>query len=97
MNARLLRHPSAFLPILMSAAALTLVLAHVARVGTARQADEGTEAHLFQLLMAAQLPIIAWSALRGFARAPRGATVVLLAQTAAAAAALLVLWWFESH
>jgi hypothetical protein len=59
-----LRQPSAFLPIVMSLAARTLVLGQVALVGVARQADEGAAAHLWQLLVVAQAPIVAFFAIR---------------------------------
>jgi hypothetical protein len=41
-----LRRPSALIPLAMSIAALALVLGHIAIFGTARQADEGSAAHL---------------------------------------------------
>ncbi len=80
--------PSAWLPIAMSLAALAVVLVHLAAFGTAREADEGTAAHVWQILMAAQLPIIAFFALRGWPRAPRRTLVVLAMQAGAALAAL---------
>jgi hypothetical protein len=48
----------------MSLAALALVLGHVAIAGPGREADEGTAAHVFQLLMIAQVPIAASSGLQ---------------------------------
>lgn len=42
----MLRNPIALIPIAMSAAALAIVLVHLAFVGAAPQPDEGTEAHL---------------------------------------------------
>ena len=48
----------------MSVAALALVLGHVAIFGTARQADEGTAAHLWQLLMAGRLQVAALAPVR---------------------------------
>ena len=53
-----LKQPSAVLPLVMSGFALTIVLVHIVLFGTARQADEGAEAHLWQLLIAGQLPLI---------------------------------------
>lgn len=84
----MLRNPSAFLPVLMSLAALATVVVHVARFGAAREADEGTAAHLWQLLMAGQVPIIAFFAVRWLPQAPREARLVLALQLAAALAAL---------
>ncbi|MDZ4805774.1 MAG: hypothetical protein SGI90_13020 [Candidatus Eisenbacteria bacterium] len=60
----MINRPSAFLPIVMSLAALAIVLVHIILSGAARQADEGTAAHLWQLLMAAQIPIIAFFGIR---------------------------------
>ena len=48
MDASLLKRPSAIIPLTMSAAALTVIIGYVAMFGTARQADEGTAAHLWQ-------------------------------------------------
>ena len=55
--AAMVRQPSALLPLAMSLAALALVLGRVAIYGVAREADEGAVAHLWQLLMAGQLPV----------------------------------------
>jgi hypothetical protein len=71
----------------MSLAALTLVLGHVAVFGVQREADEGTAAHLWQLLMAGQLPIIAFFAVTALPREPRPALFVLGLQMVAALAA----------
>lgn len=83
-----MKQPSAFLPVAMSFAALATVLVHVALFGTAREPDEGTAAHVWQLLMAAQLPIIACFAIRWLPRTPRQALWVLALQVGAALAAL---------
>ena len=71
----------------MSVAALALVLVHAARFGVVHETDEGTSAHLFQILMAAQVPIVAFFALKWLPRAPRQALVVLALQAGAALAA----------
>jgi hypothetical protein len=84
----MLRDPIALIPIAMSAAAVAIVLIHLARVGVAPQADEGTEAHLWQLLMVGQLPIVALFALTRLAGSPGPALRVPSVQAAAALAAL---------
>jgi len=84
----LIRNPSAFLPVIMSFAALATVLIYVALNGVARQADEGAAAHIWQILMAAQLPIIAFFAIKWLPRAPRQALLVLALQFGSALAAL---------
>ena len=86
-NLSTLTRPTAFIPLAMSLAALSLVLGHIAFFGTARQADEGAEAHLWQLLMAGQVPFIAFFAITWLPRAPRQAFVVLVLQATAMLAA----------
>jgi hypothetical protein len=83
-----LKHPSAFLPIAMSLIAVGTVVTHIALVGPAREADEGTAAHLWQLLMAGQLPIILFFAIRWLPVGLRSGLMVLALQAAAAFAAL---------
>jgi hypothetical protein len=86
--ATLMKKPSAFLPVAMSIAALAVVLGHVALFGAVREADEGTAAHIWQILMAAQVPIVAFFAIRWLPRTPRQALQILALQVGAALAAL---------
>ncbi len=65
----MMKRPSAFLPVAMSLAALATVLGHVAMFGAAREADEGAAAHTFQLLLIAQVPIVAFFAIKWLRRA----------------------------
>ena len=65
-----MKQPSAFLPMAMSLAALALVLVHLAIFGVVREADEGTAAHLWQLLMVGQVPVVAYFALIWLPRSP---------------------------
>jgi hypothetical protein len=95
MNATLLRRPSALLPVVMSLAALATVMAYATMFGTARQADEGTAAHIWQLLMAGQLPVVAFFAIKWLPAEPRQAVLVLALQVGAALAALFPVWWFQ--
>lgn len=88
MNISIMKKPSAFLPLAMSLAALATVLVHVAMFGVAREADEGTAAHIWQILMAAQIPIVAFFAIKWLPRTPRQALLVLTLQGGAALAAL---------
>ena len=84
----IMKQPSAFLPVAMSLIALATVLIHIALFGTAREADEGTAAHIWQLLMGVQAPIILFFAIKWIPEAPRQASYVLALQVAAAIAAL---------
>jgi hypothetical protein len=84
----IMKQPSAFLPVTMSLIALATVAIHIALVGTAREADEGTAAHIWQLLMSLQIPIVVFFALKWLPQAPRQAPMVLALQILAALAAL---------
>ena len=83
----LLKRPSAFLPMAMSLIALAIVLSAVAMDGTPRGGDEGAVAHLWQLLMAGQMPIIAFFAIKWMRQAPRQTFSVLSLQAGAVLAA----------
>jgi len=87
MSNSTLRQPSAVFPLAMSLVALGIVVGHAAVYGIVHEADEGTPAHLFQLLMAGQVPFIAFFAFKWLPRAPREALLVLALQGAAAIAA----------
>lgn len=84
----ILKHPSAFLPVAMSTSALATVAFFVALHGTAPQIDEGAAAHLWQLLMAAQVPIVLFFAIKWVPQSPRQAGSILALQVAAALAAM---------
>ena len=71
------------LPIAMSLVALAILALYVLINGTARQQDEGTAAHLWQQLMAGQLPIIGFFAITWLPRAPKQALIVLAVQLVA--------------
>jgi hypothetical protein len=88
MNTAPIRKPSAIIPIAMSITALGTVLYHIATYGIARQSDEGATAHIWQLLMAGQVPVMAFYALKWLPRTPRTALQVLGLQVAAAVGAL---------
>jgi hypothetical protein len=92
---KMIRQPSAYLPMAMSLVALALVLGHIIIFGAAREADEGTAAHIFQLLMVAEVPIVAFFAVKWLPRFPRQALQVLALQAAAGLAALAPVFYFN--
>jgi hypothetical protein len=87
-SATLLKHPTAFLPVAMSSGALATVLLFLATHGTAPQPDEGAAAHTWQILMAAQIPLVIFFAMRWVPKAARQALPILALQAAAALAAM---------
>ena len=93
MNVSPTRQPSAFIPIGMSIAAFATVLYHIAMFGIAPQADEGAAAHIWQLLMAGQTPVVAFYAVKWLPRAPKKALQVLAVQVGAGLAALAPVYW----
>lgn len=84
----LLKRPSAFLPLAMSLVALATVLIFLAFHGPAPQVDEGAAAHMWQLFMAAQVPIVGYFAITWVRKAPRQALLVLALQAGAALASM---------
>jgi hypothetical protein len=85
----ILKHPSAFLPLTMSLTALAMLgfaaidgILHGAH-GIVREPDEGTVAHLWQLLMTVQMPIVLFFAITWLRRAPRQTLGVLALQAGA--------------
>lgn len=96
----LFKHPSAFLPVAMSLAALAIVLVPVATLGIARVeagrgADEGAGAHLWQLLMAGQAPIVAFFIIKWLPQAPRPALLIMALQAGAALAAMAPVYFLH--
>ena len=79
----LLRQPTGYLPVATSLGAFAMIVWFVAAHGVVHQPDEGAQAHLWQLLVAGQVPLIGYFAFRWLSRARRPALVVLALQTAA--------------
>ena len=88
MNRSIFRLPSALVPMAMSLAALAVVLGHLALMGAVSQADEGPAAHIFQLLLVGQVPVVAFFAVKWLPRLPAEAMHVIATQAAAAMLAL---------
>jgi hypothetical protein len=86
---------SALLPLAMSVAGLALVLGHVAVSGVGREADEGTAARLWWLLMALEVPVVAFFAIAWLPRATRTALLILALQAAAVLANLAAVRFFD--
>jgi len=84
----LCKKPSAFIPIAMSVTALTWCLGGIAAHGVVREPDEGLAAHSWQLLMAGQLPLMAYFVFKWLPRVPRQTLHVLALQIGAALAAM---------
>ena len=79
----------------MSLVALSTVLYHLAMFGPAPQMDEGAAAHIWQLLMAGQVPVVVFYALKWLPRDPGTALQVLAVQVISALAALAPVYWLS--
>jgi hypothetical protein len=93
INASLLKKPSALLPLVMSVTAIALVLGHAVIFGVVHEVDEGTAAHIFQILLAAQLPIVAYFILKWLPKRTRESLLVLTLQAGAWLAAIVAVHW----
>ena len=89
----MLRKPTAFLPLAMSLGALATVA--IAAIVAAEhgghlggEKDEGSAAHMWQLLMTVQIPIVLWFAAKWLRRAPQASFRVLALQAVAWLASL---------
>jgi hypothetical protein len=80
--------PSAWVPIAMSSLAVIILVVHIIKFGTAPEFDEGVSAHLWQLLMVGQVPVIGWFLLRWSRISPRRSAWVIAAQVVAFIVAL---------
>ncbi|MDO8576382.1 MAG: hypothetical protein Q7R90_03635 [bacterium] len=80
----LIRKPSAWIPIAMSLTALAILLGFLVMYGVVHEEDEGTAAHLFQILMGGQAPIIAFFLIKWLPQKPKETLQVLALQIVAA-------------
>jgi len=94
-NNSLFRQPSAWIPLAMSLVALTMILGYVAIFGIVHNEDEGTPAHIFQLIMGVQLPIAAYFAFRWLPKRPAQALIVLVLQAIAWIVPITTIIWLE--
>jgi hypothetical protein len=93
MNNLSMKQLTAWLPLAMSLAAIGLVLGHAAVVGAVHETDEGTLAHVFQILMAAQLPLVVYFTLKWLPKHPKRSLQILTLQAVAGFAAIAAVYW----
>jgi hypothetical protein len=79
----LIRQPTGYAPVLMSVGGLAMIIWYVAAHGVVHETDEGAQAHLWQILVAGQVPLTAFFALTWLPKATRPALIVLTLQAAA--------------
>jgi hypothetical protein len=97
----IVKKPSALIPMTMSLTALAVLGgAYAFSVATGhgplvREPDEGSIAHIWQLLMAGQMPVLLFFAVKWLPRAPRHALYVLGLQAGAALAAMAPVYFLN--
>jgi hypothetical protein len=92
----LIRTPTAWLPLVLSLAALALLVANVTTSGIRHHADEGTAARIFQAIMLGQAIIVAIFAIRWLPVAPRTAAPILALQITVALIPIVAVVVLES-
>ena len=90
-----LKEPLAFIPIVFSLAALAVTAIVITVNGVVREADEGTAAHLFQLLMVASFIMSVAFVIRWLVRDPWQTLRILAIQIGAALVALAPVFYFK--
>lgn len=94
----LLKKPSAWLPIAFSFAILLMELWAVMTYGVAsaqRDKDEGVLAHLFQIWLVLEIPMILYFATRWLQENPRKAFLILIIQIFAVLAGMFPVFYFK--
>lgn len=76
-NNSLLKKPGAFIPLLMSLVAVTMVLVNFVLVGIVHEADESTLAHIFQILIVTQIPLAIYFFLNQIDKKPKQVLQIL--------------------
>jgi hypothetical protein len=97
MNQPVWKQPSAVLPVIMSLFVVGMVLVHYAMFGIVHETDEGTPAHVFQLLMAGQVPIIGYFVVKWLAIDAGKTLRVLVLQALAAMAAFASVYFLTGR
>ena len=91
----ILRKPSAWVPIAMSAMALLLVVSYVALFGVQKSTgDESTIARIFQLL-AGQVPIVGYFIIKWFPKHQKQVLQIVVIQILAAIVPFLTVLFLE--
>ena len=92
----LIKKPSAWVPVALSLGVLASMIICIAMFAPpARQPDEGTGAHLFQIWLVLEFFMIAFFALKWLPQKPKQALVILAIQIIAALVACAPVFYFK--
>jgi hypothetical protein len=96
----IIKQPSAYIPVAISLTAFAIVIFKVlgdlvTHGAIIREADEGIAAHVWQLLMVGQLPVLGFFAIKWLPQAPRPALSILALQIGAALASFAAVFFLR--
>lgn len=91
----ILKHPSAWIPIVIPLIFFAYIVAYIAIFGIVRSEDEGTAAHLFQLWLVSEPFMVGYFAVKWLPRTPKLAFIVLIMQILAAIAPCVPIYYFN--
>ena len=80
----IIKKPSAWIPIVIPLIFFAYLVIYITVFGIVREEDEGTPAHLFQLLLVLEPFMVGFFAVKWFTRAPKQTLLILVLQIAAA-------------
>ena len=93
---KMLRKPSAWVPIVMSAMALLLVVGYVVLFGVQKSTgDESAIARIFQLLLVGQVPIVGYFVIKWFPKHQKQVLQIVAIQILAALVPFLTVFFLE--
>jgi hypothetical protein len=95
MDQYLIKKPSAWVPMLLSLGMLVFIASVWATLGLAREPDEGTPAHVFQLWLVLEAILIAFFAIKWLPRSPKPALLILAVQLIAVLGACAPVRYFQ--
>jgi hypothetical protein len=78
----------------MSLCAFVVVIGAISIFGAVRRGDEGAAAHIFQLLIVGEAPVVAFVTLRWLRKDLKASLTVMAIQALMLALALLPVWYF---
>ena len=84
-----------WLPLVMSAAAVVVVITQIMIFGIPQGGNEGTAAHLFQILIGLQIPVMAFFAFTELSKNPKQVIKILAIQILAMLTALAPVFYFR--
>ncbi|OHA00326.1 MAG: hypothetical protein A3C11_01260 [Candidatus Sungbacteria bacterium RIFCSPHIGHO2_02_FULL_49_12] len=91
----IIKKPSAWIPIVIPLVFFAYLVIYITIFGIAREEDEGTAAHIFQIWMVLEVLMIAFFAIKWLPQRPKQALLILALQIGAALLPMAVIFFLE--